>query len=62
MATKKLKSAEKRRMRERLAETERDIERLKARAKKRAGTWIARDAEEKAADAFVSAQILRMYV
>ena len=59
---KKLKPAEKRRMREQLAETERDIARLKDRAKRHAGTWIARDAEAKAADAFVSAQILRMYV
>jgi hypothetical protein len=59
---KKLKPAEKRRMREQLAETERDIARLKARATKHAGTWIGRDAEVKAADAFVSAQILRMYV
>ena len=59
---KKLKPAEKRRMREQLAETEREIERLKARAKKHAGTLIARDAEARAAAAFVSAQILRMYV
>ena len=49
-------------MREQLAETERDIARLKDRAKRHAGTWSGRDAEAKAADAFVSAQILRMYV
>ena len=59
---KKLKPAEKRRMREKLAETELDIARLKARAAKHAGTWIGRDAEAKAADAFVSVQILRMCV
>ena len=59
---KKLKPAEKRRMRDQLAETERDIAKLKARAKRHPGTLIARDAEAKAADAFVSAQILRMYV
>ena len=59
---KKLKPAEKRRMRKQLAETERDIARLKDRATRHAGTWIGRDAEAKAADAFVRAQILRMYV
>ena len=59
---KKLKPAEKRRMRERLAETERGIAKLKARATKYSGSWIGRDAEEKAKDAIASAQILRMYV
>ena len=62
MATKKLKPAEKRRMREQLAETERDIARLRERAAKHAGSWIGRDAEAKARDASESAQILRMYV
>lgn len=57
-----LKPAEKRRMREQLAETERDIARLKERAQKFAGSWIGRDALNKARDAEESAQRLRMYV
>ena len=59
---KKLKPAEKRRMREQLAETERDAARLKERAQRFAGSWIGRNAAEKARDAEESAQILRMYV
>ena len=58
----KLKPTEKRRMRKQLAETERDIARLKERAQRFAGSWIGRDADEKARDAEESAQILRMYV
>ena len=59
---KKLKPSEKRKMREQLAETEQDIRRLQDRAVRHAGTWIGRDAEAKAADALVTAKILRMYV
>lgn len=62
MAHKKLKPAEKRRMREQLEQTERDIARLRERASRHAGSWIGRDAAEKARDAEQSVQILRMYV
>ena len=58
----KLKPAEKRRMREQLAQTERDIAGLQERAAKYGDSWIGRDAAAKAKDAAESAQILRMYV
>ena len=59
---KRLKPAEKRRMRQQLAEVERDIDRLRARAAEHGRSCAARDVHAKIADALQTAEILRMYV
>lgn len=58
----KQKPAEKRRMRQQLVATQREIERLETVAKKHAGEYTGRLLKERLDDARKSAEILRLYV